>query len=320
MKVLITGGAGFIGSNLAKRLSSKNHEVVVVDNLSFGHVENLEDLPIRFINLDICHRLMREVVKETDIVFHFAGYSSLPYCEQHKLDALRVNVQGTVNILEAVANSKIKVVFASTNAIYENATTFPTPETDISKPDLCYATTKLMAEMMCNNYANLTDMDVCSLRFHNIFGHHQDVSRASPPLIPYMLEELKNDRCPTFYGDGRQCRDYVYIDDALDLCELLMTTQKTRGVFNCCTGYSASVNEMYEWAQKLMNKPALSPIRKPIEEYWEKFNLDLPKKRITKEVIKFSKGDPSKTKRELGWIAKHSWAEGLRKMIELPDV
>ena len=225
-KILITGGAGFIGSQLGFHLGAQGHEIILLDNMSYGRLDNLligGKLFGNFIGMDIRSKKIFEVMKGVDYVFHFAGIAPLPDCQSDPYHAIDINVAGTANILEAARYNGVKrVVFSSTSAIYENNSKFPCSESDKVSPYLIYSNSKLQSEMLCKSYVETYGLDVVMLRFFNVYGPHQDMARKQPPLIGYVIRELYNDNRPVLHSDGSQRRDYVYTQDVIDLCQLVM--------------------------------------------------------------------------------------------------
>ena len=191
MKYLITGAAGFIGSTVSNHLYNLGHELVLIDNLSFGNIDNFEgnkDLSDNLIKQDIRDDLT-SLFEGVDIVLHFAAITSLPYCQSHPRLAYDVNVNGSINILENCRNNNIKkIILASTSAIYENCSTYPFKEELEVNPTLIYSMTKKTAEDIFKSYRTNYGLNTVSLRFFNVFGEHQDVRRVNPPFTSYLTK------------------------------------------------------------------------------------------------------------------------------------
>ena len=195
MNILITGGAGFIGSELGKFLVTQGHNVKILDNLEYGYKDNFEDNEIlknNFIKADIRNNDFEKYLKDVDVLYHFAGISALPECESNPYKAFDVNTSGVANVLNACRNSEVKkIIFASTSAVYENnCHNDYHKETDIVCPNLIYATSKYCAEQICKSYAQNYDMDIIICRFFNVFGPHQDFRRKYPPFTSYIIKML----------------------------------------------------------------------------------------------------------------------------------
>ncbi len=264
-KILITGAAGFIGSQLAYKLWKKGSALILVDNFSYGREDNLifldHDFTPEIIRMDIRDKDgIASVFKENDIsyVYNIAGIAPLPDCQSNPTEAISVNVEGFVNILEnARKYGARKVIQASTNAIYENESKFPVSESSFSVlPTLIYPNTKYCAERFAQSFCDTYGMSVVCMRFANVYGPHIDCLRTQPPFVAYMIRELYYDRVPVFHSDGNQRRDYIYVDDLTDLA---VAVQNGEG-FDCVnvsSGKNYSVNEMYDIAYKIMRKNTL---------------------------------------------------------------
>lgn len=330
MKVLITGGAGFIGSNLGAYLLSKKHDVRFLDNLTFGYRENLvlsdgSPLPIsRFIKMDVRDDQIKQTVKGADIIFHFAAISSLPECQNNPQEAYDVNVSGTANILEAARKNNVKrVIFSSTAGVYENEDTFPTPEDITIHPSLIYSLTKKHAEELCRSYQLLYGMDIVTLRFFNVYGPHMDSKRSNPPVISYIIKCLQEKRRPILHSDGNQKRDMIYIDDVVRLCELVLTDKKAKNQpFNVGSGKVCSINEMYQKISVFLKCKKILPRFRPSDSIWNTYpslfegTYPFQTKYLEKEVTKYTEASITKTNRMLGWKPEITIDEGLKKTIQ----
>ena len=325
-KIIITGGAGFIGSQLGFALHKQGHDVVLVDNMSYGHNDNLILDGKRFENFvlaDVRNKEMYDIIDGSDYVFHFAGIAPLPVNQENPYSAVDNNVAGTANVLDASRRSGIKrFIFASTSAVYENNTSFPSCESDDISPDLVYAITKQQCELLCHAFNSTYNLDTVCMRFFNVYGPHQDFRRKSPPLIGYIIKELMNNRPPILHSDGNQKRDYVYIDDLVDLMRLIMSRPDISGqTFNVCSGSAVSVKQILKIIQTHMGVNIEAIYRDP-HLLWEKYpslysgKKTLSNSRLEKEVNKFALGDTLKAKSTLGWSATTSINEGLRETIE----
>lgn len=328
MKILITGAAGFIGSQLAHRLWKDGHELVLIDNFSYGKKDNLifedHDFTDEIITMDIRDKEGIEAIfknGDIDYAYNIAGIAPLPDCQSDPVEALSVNVGGLVNILEMGRKYGVKkVIQASTNAMYENETEFPTFENNFKQPTLIYPNTKYCAERFAQSFCDTYGMNVTCMRFANVYGPHIDCLRKQPPFVAYMIRELFYDRTPIFHSDGTQRRDYIYVDDLIDLA---IAAQKGEGfdAVNCSSNKNYSVNEMYELACKIMDKD-IKPEYASDSHYWEKYpNLfegeyTIKEEILTNEINKYSLCDNTHAKEKYGWSPKIDIEEGLKRVIE----
>ena len=327
MRILITGGAGFIGSQLGFRLFNEGHDVLLLDNMSYGHEDNLTidgKTFGTFIKSDVRDKGdMMKYTKGVDCVFHFAGIAPLPDCQIDPYNAVDVNVSGTANVLEASRINGVKrVVFASTSAIYENNEKYPVSENDEVSPDLIYATTKKQCELLCRSFTNVYSLPIVILRFFNVYGPHQDFKRLHPPLIGYILKSFLQKEIPTLFSDGEQKRDYVYVDDLTEMCNIVMTHKDDVGeIFNVCSGDVYSVNDIYYSIAKMfeVNDP---PRYEVPSKFWDSYPrlfdgiYSLNLNRLEKEVLKYSLGDTTKPKKILGWRTTTNLNEGIKNCVE----
>ena len=250
-KILVTGAAGFIGSQLAYRLWKEGNKVTLVDNFSYGSNDNLMFEDYNFCDeiyrkdirdLDFMEQLFAE--KRFDIVYHIAGITPLPDCQNMPVDAVDVNVRGTVILLDLVRRYGVKkMIFASTSAVYENNKDFPSVEGNVEKPSLLYPSTKYAAEQFCKAFSDAYGIPVVCLRFANVYGPHIDCLRTQPPVMGYIIRELFYGRVPVLHSTGEQERDFIYVDDLIDLAVLVSKAEGSDTV-NVSTGVTVSINEI----------------------------------------------------------------------------
>jgi nucleoside-diphosphate-sugar epimerase len=312
-RVLITGGAGFVGSQLGQRLAREGHEVILLDNMSFGHLDNLlmSGRPFgRFVCRDIRDPNTHGIYEGVDCVFHLAGIAALPVCQTDPRDAYDVNVAGTGAVLEAARRAGVRrVVFSSTSAVYERTKSALLDEDAPIAPDLVYACTKQSAEVLCRAYAVNYGLDVVICRFFNVFGPHQDVLRASPPFTSYVARELVHDRSPILFNDRTDVRrDYVHVADVVELLLRIMRDEARHAgdVFNVCGGVGHSVPELYELFRRISGKVIDATYRDPAE-FWNRYPVlfaqphPLSRDRVIEEVYKSAVGSNAKVRAAFGW-------------------
>lgn len=324
-KVVITGAAGFVGSQLGYELSQEGYDVLLIDDMSFGYEHNLTVNGKRFgtlVNADIVSDKLEPLFDGAYCVFHLAGISAVPVCQSEPGRAITVNVAGTAHVLEAARRVGVRrLVFASTSAIYENNTKFPCEEDDDVNPTLIYPISKLSAEKLCRAYIELYGMDIAITRYYNVYGPHQDIMRKSPPFVGYVIRELLAGRSPILHSDGRQERDYVFIDDVNELNKLCMLKSEAIGqIFNVASGRAYSVLEMFEIIAGLLDT-SVKPTFRTSTQFWDAYpglfqgKYPLDQSHISKEVDKFALGSTGKAQSVIGWTAKTSIQDGLEKNV-----
>ncbi len=296
--IVITGVAGFVGSNLAKRLLDQGYSVRGIDNLSAGTPENVDDR-VEFHEADIRSPKVYPLFQGADAIFHLAAKTCLPECVNNPLEAASMNVLGTLNVLEAArrANAR-KFIYADTSAEYEGINEFPTREEQV-RPIGVYAASKHGGAAFCESYRELYAMNVTILRYFNVYGPAQDWRRVIPPVMSsFIIRMLQGDR-PVIYGTGQKRRDFIYVNDVNDFHLVALEDQRTNGrVFNVGSGMNFSVNEVYQLVEDLL-KTGLQPVYKP----------ELPgEAEITLADLTAAKS--------LGWKPRVEIREGLKRTIE----
>lgn len=325
MRILITGGAGFIGSQLGLFLVKKDHEVIPLDNLKFGYLYNLasnKKLLSNFIKMDIRNPKLESVMKNIDVVFHIAGIISLPGCNDNPFEAYSVNVAGTANVLEMARRAEVKkVIFASTSALYENETAVPFKESVNPKPTLIYAQTKKAAEDICNSFIDMYGMDITILRFFNVYGPHMDY-RPPSYLISYVIGCLLKKERPILHSDGKQARDFVYVTDVARLCEIIITHKAVKNeLFNVGSGKTITVQKVFDILAECLGEKKIKPIYRDPKLIWEKFpkqfagRYPINSTLLEKEVNKFTLAATQKAKKLLNWEPKVGIEKGLTKTV-----
>ncbi len=327
MKILITGGAGFVGSQLGKHLHGMGHEIVLLDNMSFGHLDNLllDGAPFgQFVCKDIRDADLATHLQGVDTVFHLAGIAALPVCQQDPRAAYDVNVAAVGNVLEAARRTSVRrVIFSSTSAVYEKTKAERFSENDEIRPDLVYACTKAAAEQLCDAFAINYGMDIAICRFFNVYGPHQDVTRTSPPFTSYVARELVMGRSPNLFNNSDAQRDYVHSDDVVDLLTRMLHDEGSFAAdrFNVCSGQGQSVPGLYALFLEVSGKDIAATYNDP-RSYWDRYpalfehGMPLSRERITEEVFKNAIGDPEKSQRRFGWKARTNIREGIASVYE----
>ncbi len=327
MNILITGGAGFIGSELGKFLVNMGHNVKILDNLEYGYIDNFSDNEIlknNFIQADIREANFEKYLDDINIIYHFAGISSLPECEFNPYKAFDVNTSGVANVLSACRKSNVqKFIFASTSAVYENNCSQDChKETDTVSPNLIYATSKYCAEQICASYAQNYDMNIIICRFFNVFGPHQDFKRKYPPFTSYIIKEALSHNTPTIYNTADCKRDYIYIDDLIQYLHKMLLSNKTycAEIFNLASSQAYSAIEIAQTVYQILNQQFVFNTNLP-DNFWNKYtelfdkNFNLNQSRVKQEVFKHCLADNSKIINEFNYIPKTSLKDGLSKII-----
>jgi nucleoside-diphosphate-sugar epimerase len=336
MKILITGAAGGIGSTLGYHLNKNGHNLILVDNLRNGYLENLTidgETFGKFYNTDINSENFHNIVSTEmpEVIVHLAAITSLPDCEVNYRECIRCNVEGTASVLGAARKAGVdKIIFASTSAVYEN-----TPledggflESDDINPRLFYSLSKKMSEEICMSFSENYGMNITTLRFFNVFGPRQDIHRKSPPLINYIARELLNNRSPILHSDGKQSRDYVHVNDVVDLIEkCLGRDNKGYYTFNVSTGTLTSVQNILESVKIGINlETDIEPVYRESNRLWESYGdlfegkYSLKKSIVEKETIKKSLGDNNLSKKILNWNPNHKIIDLIKSMISLMKI
>jgi nucleoside-diphosphate-sugar epimerase len=328
MRILITGGAGFVGSQLGRRLVTEGHEVILLDNMSYGHLDNLlMDGRVfgRFVCRDIRDPGADDVYEGVDCVFHLAGVAALPVCQADPREAYDVNVAGTGAVLETARRAGVRrVVFSSTSAVYERTKGSPLREDDEVAPDLVYACTKQSAEVLCRAYAANYGLDIVVCRFFNVFGPHQDVLRVSPPVTSYVARELAHDRSPVLFNDRTDVlRDYVHVADVVELLMRVMRDEARHAgdVFNVCSGAGYSVPELYDAFRHVSGKAIEATFRDP-SDFWSRYPAlfegprPLSRQRVIEEVYKSAVGSNEKAAIAFGWRPERDLLAGVRSVYD----
>ena len=244
MKILVTGGAGFIGSHIVEYLVQRGDNVTILDNLNTGKIENLSKVKtnINFVNGDIRdYKLLESLVNDSDGVFHEAALASVQQSFKMQDEYFDINVYGTENILKLAKEYDFKVVYASSSSVYGNPNHIPIKESDNRNPANPYAQTKLEAELLAEKYYEI-GVRVIGLRYFNVFGRRQSKEYAG--VIKLFLEKIQQNKDPNINGDGLQTRDFVYIKDVVKANILAMDSNVKHEFLNVGTGSSISIMDL----------------------------------------------------------------------------
>ena len=300
-RVLVTGGAGFIGSHLVDRLANEGCRVVVLDDLSSGSLENIRDNldsgRVRFIEGDVRDsKVVEDAVKDVDLVCHLAAVVSVPYSMREPLLTHEVNVTGTLNLLIASLKHEVeRFVYLSTCAVYGEPEYLPIDEAHPTSPVSPYAASKLAAEHYCMAFQQAYGLKTVILRPFNVYG-----SRQNDGVVARFIQRVKKGDLPIIYGNGGQTRDFVYVWDAVDAILLALKHDGAVGkVFNLGTGKATTVNELAGLLLRIFGKE-LKPMRE--------------EPRIGD--VRQSCADISKAEKELGYRPCFSLEKALRYLVE----
>ena len=298
MKVLVTGGAGFIASHLVDRLIKEGHKVVVIDNLSTGKKENL-NTKAKFYKVDICSPKISQIFKKEkpEIVFHFAAQIDVKKSVENPIEDAEINILGTLNLLENCKKFGVKkIIFASSVGVYGEPKNLPVKENHPLNPISPYPITKLAIEKYLNYYQS-QGLDFVSLRYSNIYGPRQ-ISTGEGGVIAIFIDKLLKRERPTIFGNGNQTRDFLYVDDAVEAA-ILAIKATTGSIYNVGTNKEITINTLFKLLSNIL-KAKIKPVFQPI---------------CQGEIIK-SRIDYSKAQREFGWKPKFSLEKGLQITID----
>lgn len=312
-KILITGGAGFIGSNLAEYFLEKGYQVVVLDNFSTGHRKNLESIinhaDFTLIEGDIRNsNECQQAVIGVDYVLHQAALGSVPRSIQDPVTTNEVNISGFLNMLTAARDAKVKrFVYAASSSTYGDSQGLPKVEEVIGKPLSPYAITKYVNELYAEIFGKTYGMETIGLRYFNVFGRKQDPNGAYAAVIPKFVMQLMQHQSPKINGDGEYSRDFTYIDNVIQMNELAMTTTNPAAintVFNTAFGDRNTLNDLVAYLKTYLGGYDPKILAIPVE-YGALRAGDIP----------HSLASIDKAKRILGYEPKFSLQEGLKEAV-----
>jgi UDP-glucose 4-epimerase len=301
LKALVTGGAGFIGTNLVHALSDRGDEVRVLDNFSTGYRRNLESVDAELVEGDLrSYERVATAVNGIEVVFHQGALPSVPRSIQDPLTSSAVNVEGTLNVLLAARDAGVRrVIFASSSSVYGDAPGMPRHESQRPAPLAPYAVSKLAAEQYCMVANRVFGLETAALRYFNVFGEHQDPLSGYAAVIPKFIRLMLDGQRPTIFGDGETSRDFTHVENVVEanLAAAEMPAAAGR-VMNIAVGSSHTLNDLVRALQRLLDsdvEPDYAPPRPG----------DVPE----------SLADVSLARQLIGYEPSVSFEEGLERTI-----
>ncbi len=302
-KVIVTGGAGFIGSHLTELLLSRGYHIIIIDDFSTGKIANIEPLlksmKVDFIQGSITELpLLQNLFQGVDFVFHQAALSSVPRSIEDPLSTNKVNITGTLNVLLAARDNNVKkVIYASSSSVYGDTPTLPKREDMVSNPQSPYALTKLVGEYYCRVFYQIYDLPTICLRYFNVYGPRQDSDSQYAAVIPIFITRLSQNKPPIIYGDGEQTRDFTFVKDVIQ-ANIIGAESDACGIFNIGRGENSTLNDLAKTITDLMGKDLQSEYQPP---------------RVGD--VRDSLADISKA-RAIGYEPQYSLDKGLRETIK----
>lgn len=313
--ILVTGGAGFIGSNLCEALIACNHNVVCLDNFSTGHFHNilplLEKYPFRFrlVVGDIRKAEdCKKAVADSDYVFHQAALGSVPRSINDPVTSNDVNVGGFLNMLVAARDAKVKrFIYAASSSTYGDSKSLPKVEDNIGKPLSPYAVTKYVNELYADVFSKTYGMECVGLRYFNVFGRKQDPNGVYAAVIPLFIKQLMNHQSPVINGDGEYSRDFTYIDNVIQMNLLAMGTENPEAlntVYNTAFGERTTLNQLVEYLKELLSE-------------YDRQIAEIQIKHVPERAgdIPHSLANVDKAKKLLGYDPLYSLYDGLKNTV-----
>jgi UDP-glucose 4-epimerase len=300
-KVLITGGAGFIGSHLAHRLVGEGYCIVLLDNLTRGKIEYISDLisknQAKFVQGDVReYQTVFDCMKDAKYVFHEASLC-INYCFAHPEECLSVNIDGSYNVFKIAKELGVKrVIFASSASVYGNALHFPTNENDQLNPLTPYCVSKIAGEYLLK----ISGLEHNILRYFNVYGARQSTDAYYTSVIVNFIKKLITNESPIIHGDGEQTMDFVNVHDIVEANYLAMLTERSNEVYNVASGKSTSVNELFRLLTQLLGSK-IEPNYKPFPGSG---------KLVTRRQADISRIE------SIGWKPKIDLREGLSELID----
>jgi len=298
MRYVVTGGAGFIGSNIVKLLVKNDHEVDIIDNLHTGNKNKIKEVidKVNFFKIDIRDKnSLEEIIKKSNGVFHEAALTAVPESFEKPQEYHDVNVIGTKNIFEIAKKENIRVVYASSSSIYGNAKNIPIKENADRKPINPYGQTKLDDEFLAEEFSK-NGLSVIGLRYFNVYGIGQTGSYAG--VITKFLENIKNQKSFTINGNGNQIRDFIHVNDIAKVNLVAMENKIKNGFFNIGTEIPTSINNLAKLMVEISNHKYKTILGPELEG-----------------DVKISQADMNSTNKVFNWTHKINLLNGLRDLI-----
>jgi len=302
-KVIVTGGAGFIGSYLTELLLSRGYHVIIIDDFSTGKMANIEPL-FKNMRVELIQRsitelpLLQYLFQDVYYVFHQAALSSVPRSVADPLSTNKVNITGTLNVLLAARDNNVKkVIYASSSSVYGDTPTLPKREDMVSNPQSPYALTKLVGEYYCRVFHQIYNLPTICLRYFNVYGPRQDSDSQCAAVIPIFIARLSQNKPPIIYGDGGQTRDFTFVKDVIQ-ANIIGAESDACGIFNIGRGENSTLNDLAKTITDLMGKDLQSEYQPP---------------RVGD--VRDSLADISKA-RAIGYEPQYSLDKGLRETIK----
>ncbi|GIV18163.1 MAG: capsular polysaccharide biosynthesis protein [Armatimonadota bacterium] len=303
MRILVTGGAGFIGSHLVEKLVGLGHEVIVLDDLSTGREENIAHLrdSITFVKGSITDRaLLSRVMEGVQVVFHQAALGSVPRSVEDPVTTHEVNITGTFNVLLTARDAGVqRVVYAASSSAYGDTPTLPKVETMLPNPLSPYAVSKLVGEYYCQVFTRVYGLETVSLRYFNVFGPRQNPHSQYAAVIPKFITAALKGEPLTVFGDGEQSRDFTYIDNVVQANLLAMESPHAVGkVYNVACGGRYTLNELIRQLEAIFGR-----------------QLEVQHLPPRAGDVKHSEASIAEAQRDLGYRVLVSFEEGLKRTV-----
>ncbi|MHC1625142.1 MAG: NAD-dependent epimerase/dehydratase family protein [Methermicoccaceae archaeon] len=296
MKIVITGGAGFIGSNIANALAEE-HEVIAVDDTSLGVPENLHGVPL--VEKSVLDSSFKEVCSGADVIVHLASASSAPMFS-NLIPSMTSNVEGTTNVLDVAREMGAKVLYASTSSLYSKFDP-PHKEDMPVRPGSFYELSKYFNEQTARLFHELYGVESVGMRFFSVYGENERHKGEYANIVSQFLWKMRDGEAPVIYGDGTQTRDFIYVGDVVEFVKLAIKKAKGCDVYNVGTGTAHSFNDVVDLLNEALGTD-IEPtyVDNPIANY-----------------VKHTLADVSKSRSELGFKAGITLSDGIKKLVEL---
>jgi UDP-glucose 4-epimerase len=307
LRVLVTGGGGFIGSNLVRALLERGDDVRVLDNFSTGNRANLEGVDVEIVEGELrSYERVHNAVRGTEVVYHLGALGSVPRSVQDPLTSSAVNVEGTLNVLLAARDEGVRrVVYSSSSSVYGNSGTLPRTEAMPADPISPYGVAKLAAERYCVSFSRVYHgFETVVLRYFNVFGERQSPFSQYAAVVPLFVRAIAENRPVTIFGDGEQSRDFTYVGNVVDATIRAGEADGASGeIFNVAAGAPASVNDLADAIGQILDRPVEKRYAEPrpgdVRDSW---------------------ADVSLAGRVLGYRSSVGLEEGLRRTVAYLDV